>query len=163
MNLRQMAVTKAGKKVILVREETNPEDVDGMRASQAILTARGGMTSHAAVVARGMGRACVAGAGGLPLADVIVFENGHFTLDQVVIRHMVDAAPTADPRHTPSTVKREARKMDTRAMYATWQKAFQTLRKKHPGRSDVWYSQQIAKSGLAQGRNASTIKKHMRA
>lgn len=103
----------------------------------------------------------VAGADGLPLADVIVFENGRFTLDQIVIRHMVDAAPTADPRHTPSTVKREARKMDTRAMYATWQKAFQTLRKKHPGRSDVWYSQQIAKTDIGQGRDASTIKKHM--
>ena len=103
----------------------------------------------------------VAGADGLPLADVIGFESGRFTLDQIVIRHMVDAAPTADPRHTPSTVKREARKMDTRAMYATWQKAFQTLRKKHPGRSDVWYSQQIAKTDIGQGRDASTIKKHM--
>ena len=103
----------------------------------------------------------VAGTDGLPLADVIVFENGRFTLDQIVIRHMVDAAPTADPRHTPSTVKREARKMDTRAMYATWQKAFQTLRKKHPGRSNVWYSQQIAKTDTGQGRDASTIKKHM--
>ena len=103
----------------------------------------------------------VAGAGGLPLADVIGFESGRFTLDQEAVRHMVDAAPTADPRHTPSTVKREARKMDTRAMYATWQKAFQTLRKKHPGRSDVWYSQQIAKTDIGQGRDASTIKKHM--
>ncbi|HPC35156.1 MAG TPA: pyruvate, phosphate dikinase [Candidatus Marinimicrobia bacterium] len=52
---------KEGKKVILVREETNPEDVDGMRASQAILTARGGMTSHAALVARGWGKCCIVG------------------------------------------------------------------------------------------------------
>jgi hypothetical protein len=103
----------------------------------------------------------VAGADGLPLADVIVFENGRFTLDQVVIRHMVDAAPTADPRHTPSTVKREARKIDTQAMYADWKKAYRALRKKNPERSDVWYSQQIAKAAIAQGRNASTIKKHM--
>jgi pyruvate,orthophosphate dikinase len=51
------------KKVILVREETSPEDIHGMHASQAIVTARGGMTSHAAVVARGMGRPCVSGAG----------------------------------------------------------------------------------------------------
>jgi len=54
-----------GKKVILVREETNPEDVDGMRASQAILTARGGMTSHAALVARGWGKCCIVGCGAL--------------------------------------------------------------------------------------------------
>lgn len=52
---------KSGKKVILVREETNPEDVEGMRAAEAILTARGGMTSHAALVARGWGKCCVVG------------------------------------------------------------------------------------------------------
>ena len=52
---------QAGKKVILVREETNPEDVEGMRAAQAILTARGGMTSHAALVARGWGKCCIVG------------------------------------------------------------------------------------------------------
>lgn len=54
-----------GKKVILVREETNPEDVEGMRAAQAILTARGGMTSHAALVARGWGKCCVVGCSAL--------------------------------------------------------------------------------------------------
>jgi len=53
---------KQGMKVILVREETNPEDVEGMRAAQAILTARGGMTSHAALVARGWGKCCIVGA-----------------------------------------------------------------------------------------------------
>jgi pyruvate,orthophosphate dikinase len=52
---------KEGKNVILVREETNPEDVEGMRAAEAILTARGGMTSHAALVARGWGKCCVVG------------------------------------------------------------------------------------------------------
>jgi len=54
---------KAGKCVILVREETNPEDVEGMRAAEGILTARGGMTSHAALVARGWGKCCIVGAG----------------------------------------------------------------------------------------------------
>lgn len=53
---------KEGKKVILIREETNPEDIEGMRAAQAILTARGGMTSHAALVARGWGKCCIVGA-----------------------------------------------------------------------------------------------------
>ena len=56
-----VAWVKKGKKVILVREETNPEDVEGMRAAEAILTARGGMTSHAALVARGWGKCCVVG------------------------------------------------------------------------------------------------------
>ncbi len=57
------ALNKAGHKVILVRTETSPEDIHGMHAAQAIVTARGGMTSHAAVVARGMGTPCVSGAG----------------------------------------------------------------------------------------------------
>jgi pyruvate, orthophosphate dikinase len=56
---------KAGKKVILVRVETSPEDIHGMHAAEGILTTRGGMTSHAAVVARGMGKPCVSGAGSL--------------------------------------------------------------------------------------------------
>ncbi len=60
-----------GKKVILVREETSPEDLAGMVAAEGILTARGGMTSHAAVVARGMGKCCVAGC-----KDIIVDEAG---------------------------------------------------------------------------------------
>ena len=57
------ALKAAGKKVILVRVETSPEDISGMHAAEGILTTRGGMTSHAAVVARGMGKPCVSGAG----------------------------------------------------------------------------------------------------
>jgi pyruvate,orthophosphate dikinase len=53
---------KKGEKVVLVREETNPEDIEGMRAAEGILTARGGMTSHAALVARGWGKCCIVGA-----------------------------------------------------------------------------------------------------
>ena len=74
---RAMEMVKEGtKKVILVRLETSPEDIEGMAASQGILTARGGMTSHAAVVARGMGTACVAG-----VSDLVVDEGKkQFTL-----------------------------------------------------------------------------------
>ena len=62
--------TAAGEKVLLVRKETSPEDVDGMHSAAGILTSTGGMTSHAAVVARGWGRCCVAGAG-----DVLIDES----------------------------------------------------------------------------------------
>lgn len=62
-------LAEEGRKLILVRTETSPEDIEGMHVSQGILTARGGMTSHAAVVARGMGKCCVSGAG-----DVVVSE-----------------------------------------------------------------------------------------
>ncbi|MCM8797383.1 MAG: pyruvate, phosphate dikinase, partial [Candidatus Omnitrophica bacterium] len=61
---------KEGKRVILVREETNPEDVEGMRAAQAILTARGGMTSHAALVARGWGKCCIVGCSALHIEAI---------------------------------------------------------------------------------------------
>ena len=65
-----------GEKVILVRLETSPEDITGMKASQGILTVRGGMTSHAAVVARGMGTCCVSGCGDIAMDE----ENKRFTL-----------------------------------------------------------------------------------
>ncbi len=68
-----------GKKVILVRIETSPEDLRGMNVAKGILTARGGMTSHAAVVARGMGKCCVSGAGAL----VINYKNRTMTVDGI--------------------------------------------------------------------------------
>ncbi len=67
----------AGKKVVLVRLETSPEDITGMKASQGILTVRGGMTSHAAVVARGMGTCCVSGCGDINMDE----DNKKFTLN----------------------------------------------------------------------------------
>ncbi|HEY0525564.1 MAG TPA: pyruvate, phosphate dikinase [Stellaceae bacterium] len=78
------AETRAGKgeEVILVRIETSPEDIHGMHAARGILTTRGGMTSHAAVVARGMGRACVVGAGELR----IDYKGGTMTVRDAVLR-----------------------------------------------------------------------------
>ncbi|HVN59345.1 MAG TPA: pyruvate, phosphate dikinase [Bacteroidales bacterium] len=87
-----VAWARKGEKVILVREETNPEDVEGMRAAEGILTARGGMTSHAALVARGWGKCCIVGAGGLhvdsaakiakiPGSNVVIREGDLLTLN----------------------------------------------------------------------------------
>src|SRR6202451_1842458 len=79
-----------GEKVILVRSETSPEDIHGMHAAVGVLTTRGGMTSHAAVVARGMGRPCVSGAGDLRIdehqkvmkvRDVVVKDGDLLTID----------------------------------------------------------------------------------
>ena len=79
-----------GEKVILVRQETSPEDIEGMVCSEGILTARGGMTSHAAVVARGMGKCCVAGCGEikvsevaktLEVGDLVLKEGDYISLD----------------------------------------------------------------------------------
>lgn len=87
-----VAWSRKGQKVILVREETNPEDVEGMRAAEGILTARGGMTSHAALVARGWGKCCIVGAGGLHVdttakkakvtgTDIVLKEGDTITLN----------------------------------------------------------------------------------
>ncbi len=75
-------LAKAGQKIILVRLETSPEDIHGMHVAQGVLTARGGMTSHAAVVARGMGKCCVSGAGDVQ----IDYENQRFFVgDEVIV------------------------------------------------------------------------------
>jgi len=71
-----------GEKVVLVREETSPEDIGGMNAAQGILTARGGMTSHAAVVARGMGKCCVAGVGDIRIDE----KQKHFKVGRSTIQ-----------------------------------------------------------------------------
>ncbi len=95
-----------GEKVILVRVETSPEDIHGMHAAQGILTARGGMTSHAAVVARGMGRPCVSGASGvsidrttraLRIGSQELKEGDEITLDGANGQVMLGIVPTVDP------------------------------------------------------------------
>ncbi len=77
-----LQLTQAGQKVVLVRLETSPEDIEGMHVSEGFITARGGMTSHAAVVARGMGKSCVSGVGGLLINE----EQGFFTLGNKTIK-----------------------------------------------------------------------------
>jgi pyruvate,orthophosphate dikinase len=100
---------KLGLKVILVRIETSPEDIHGMNAAQGILTARGGMTSHAAVVARGMGKCCVAGCGDIKVdykaqqftANSEVFKKGDvITLDGSTGEVMKGAVSTVQPELT---------------------------------------------------------------
>jgi pyruvate, orthophosphate dikinase len=97
---------KEGDRVILVRVETSPEDFHGMVEAQAILTARGGMTSHAAVVARGMGKCCVAGCGALAIdydakvfrvGDHVVKEGDFITLDGTTGRVILGEVPLIKP------------------------------------------------------------------
>jgi len=77
-----VAAAAKGEKVVLVRLETSPEDIEGMNAAEGILTARGGMTSHAAVVARGMGKCCVAGCGEIKVNE----EEKQFTVNGVTYK-----------------------------------------------------------------------------
>jgi pyruvate,orthophosphate dikinase len=100
------AKAKGGAKVVLVRTETSPEDIVGMHASEGILTAKGGMTSHAAVVARGMGKCCVAGCGMLAInaekgemriGDELVREGDFITIDGSTGEVMLGRAATVVP------------------------------------------------------------------
>jgi hypothetical protein len=106
--------------------------------------------------------ALVAGGSAVPLAEFIAYRAGKYSLDQAAIRRQVDAATTAGSSYTPSNARREARKLDTQAMYESWQKEYRRLRKSRPGMSAVWYSKQIAKLAGADDRSADTIRKHMK-
>lgn len=97
---------KDGKKVILVRIETSPEDIDGMVAAQGVLTTRGGMTSHAAVVARGMGKCCVAGCGDIDVdyrknemrvKGYVIKQGDKITLDGSTGEVFLGEVKTIDP------------------------------------------------------------------
>ncbi|TMJ44732.1 MAG: pyruvate, phosphate dikinase [Alphaproteobacteria bacterium] len=100
------ALKGQGRKVILVRVETSPEDIHGMHAAEGILTTRGGMTSHAAVVARGMGKPCVSGAGAirvdyaaqtLSAADVTLKKGEMLTIDGTTGQVLVGRVPMTEP------------------------------------------------------------------
>ena len=111
---RAETLGKQGHKVILVREETKPEDIHGFFASQGILTSRGGKTSHAAVVARGMGKPCVAGAEGIHVdvsarlafvGDQVIKEGDVITIDGSNGRVFRGEVPTVEADFSPSLVK----------------------------------------------------------
>ncbi|MGE3855790.1 MAG: pyruvate, phosphate dikinase [Dehalococcoidia bacterium] len=123
-----------GEDVILVRDETSPEDIEGMKDARAILTARGGMTSHAAVVARGMGKCCITGCGSLQIdyahreftvtvegrGDVVVREGDVLSVDGTTGEVMLGALPLAEAVFPPEydrlmTWVDEARALKVRA------------------------------------------------
>ena len=107
-------VGKTGKKVILVREETKPEDVHGFYASEAILTSRGGRTSHAAVVARGLGKPCIVGCEAIRINPnqrefavngVHVKEGDSISVDGTTGEVLLGEIPTVEPEPTPEVIE----------------------------------------------------------
>lgn len=96
-----------GKKVILIRPETTPDDIHGIVAAQAVVTSRGGMTSHAAVVARGMGKACICGCEALKIdlkakqmsiGDTVIREGEVLTIDGATGEVMIGEIPMIEPQ-----------------------------------------------------------------
>ncbi len=106
--------------------------------------------------------ALMAGDATVPLAELVDFDRGDYAIEANAVRQLIDSTTTADPRYTPSTVRREARKLDTQDRYESWRAAYRTLTKRHPKMSDVWYARKIARQEVAAGFTADTIRKHMK-
>lgn len=99
----------------------------------------------------------------VPVGDLLYFDGGVLVLDRLRIDEMLSVSSGSKGKaYTPDTSKREARKQATQAMYLDWQDGYQRLKKKHPRKDGTWYSIQIAKLDIAQGRDSETIRKHMK-
>lgn len=142
------AEAKTGRRVILVRVETSPEDIHGMHAAQGILTARGGMTSHAAVVARGMGKCCVAGCGDIKVDyanqsfttrnGAVVKRGDIITLDGSLGEVILGAVPTVSPQLTGDF-----------AQLMQWADKFRTMKVRT--NADTPYDSKVAREFGAEG------------
>ena len=97
----------------------------------------------------------------MPLTELVEYQEGEYSINRPIISQMIDSASTPDNRYTPSKIKREARKLATHEMHLAWQKEYRNLKRAKPGMSNKWYSLQIAKTKIACGRKAETIRKNM--
>lgn len=100
----------------------------------------------------------------IPLADLVTLDGGGLSVDRDELVRLVDN-PVGQPSakgYSPSVARRESRKLDTQKHYETWQKAYRALKRTRGNMSDVWYSQQIARTDIGVGRDAETIRKHMK-
>jgi hypothetical protein len=103
----------------------------------------------------------VAGSSELAFSEVLRFREDRYGLEETRIRRWLDAAGEEAP-YSASRIRNEARKLDTRKRDRAWQKAYRSLKREKPGRPDVWYARQIARSGLGGGLSAETIRKRMK-
>ena len=100
----------------------------------------------------------------IPLSEILTLDEGGVSVDRDEFLRLVDkpsGQPSAQP-YAPSIARRESRKLDTQKLYQSWHKAWRELKRKRPNMSDVWYSQQIEKTEIANGRDSETIRKHMK-
>ena len=144
---RAHELAQEGEKIILVRTETSPEDIEGMNAAQGILTSRGGMTSHAAVVARGMGKPCIAGCSEAlinegkkicKMGDTEIKEMDYLTLDGTTGEVIKGEVPVVDPELSGDFAK-----------LMEWADSFRKLEIKT--NADTPHDAQVAKDFGAQG------------
>jgi hypothetical protein len=136
-----------------------------LQADKTMLTigmVRGKKRSQVLALQVNKGLKLIAGSSYAELIDLVSFDAKRYVIHAPTVQQMVDTSTTTDPLYTPTAAKRESRKMDTQAMYASWQKEYRSLRNKNTNKSDVWFSLQIARLPIAKGRSAGTIKKHMK-
>jgi hypothetical protein len=100
----------------------------------------------------------------VPLAEIVKLDGRGMSADKAELLRLVDqpARPPGVPRYQPSVTRRESRKLDTQERYAEWRKAAKELRRKPQGNSERWVSLQLAKTPIANGCSAETIRKHIR-
>lgn len=103
-----------------------------------------------------------AGGRTMALAEILSLGAGGLVVDKDKLLRLVDKPAPGAQAYKPSIARREARKLNTQSMYKSWQKAYRELKKHRRNMSDVWYAQQIAKTDIAIGRSADTIRKRMR-
>jgi hypothetical protein len=104
----------------------------------------------------------VVGQNKVDLTDLVVFEDGKYSVQQGMIQRLVDSSNTADERYTPSDIRRENRKLETKALHDSWKAQCKILSKKHSDMSDSWIAAKIAKMDIAMGRDKETIRKNMK-
>ncbi len=99
----------------------------------------------------------------ISLNDLLYFDGDELVIDELRIDELLNSVPSdTDKTYAPNVSKREARKLATQAMYQDWHDEYLKLKRKHPRKTDRWYSMQIAKLSLAQGKDSETIRKNMK-
>ena len=105
----------------------------------------------------------VAGDQSLPFSELIIFEGDRYRINRDLVTQLVDRVTTGDERHTPSTVRREARKLKTQERNERWQKAYRNMKRENPTQTDSWIANKIARDQkLSEGKSAETIRKQMK-
>lgn len=104
----------------------------------------------------------VVGDRSLLLADCVEYDGSAYSLDVALIRQLIDSVPSVENHYTPSTVRREARKLDTEDRNKKWAQAYRELKKNNPNKSDTWCSKQIKKTEISDGCSSETIRKQMK-
>lgn len=104
----------------------------------------------------------VVGQSKVDLAELVAFDEGKFSVSQRMIQRLVDSSNTTDERYTPSDIRRENRKLETKALHDSWKAQYKILSKKHPEMSDAWIAGKIKKMPTGQHHSVETIRKNMK-